>query len=127
MPDFLVNNNFIHGTTDNAQPIIVEDSHELRAVFSISASNSIEGSAWLVKNGQLVKSSLGTLSFSIRDKDGTDIGLAGAGLIADSNGLYKLGPLSAVLLQDLTHYTVELLTNYLGDNIQGVVAITLGE
>jgi len=127
MANFLINNNFTQSTADISQPIVVEDSFEARAVFSINASNQIEGTAWLVKNGQHIKTMLGSLSFLIRDKDGVSVGISATGLNADANGLYKLGPISSSVLQDLTHYTVDLVVGYQSLNIQNVVAITLGE
>lgn len=81
-----------------------------KAQFSINALNQLQGSFWGTKSGIAVpQSELGTASYIIYDKDGTAIpGLTESGLTADSNGLYKITPVSAVLLTDLTHYTAKV-------------------
>lgn len=127
MPNFLINNNFKIGTADPSTPIIVAPTYESRAVFSINAANQLQGTIWVVKNGIQLTSDLGTASYLVRDKDGNTIGISESGIVADGNGLYHITPVLATPIQDLTHYTVELLVSAESQNRRGVVAITLGE
>ena len=127
MTDFFINNNFFQPTADISQPAIAEDQIEARAVFSINASNELEGTAWIVKNGQHSRDNLGPLSYNIKNKDGVSIGISQSSINPDAAGLYKLNAISAFLLQDLTHYTVEIQALFENKDIYGVVAITLGE
>ena len=127
MPNFLINNNFYIPTANPATPVITAPIYESRAVFSINAANQLQGTIWVVKNGVQQASNLGTASYIIRDKDGNTIGISESGIIADGNGLYHITPVLATPIQDLTHYTVELLVSAESQNRRGVVAITLGE
>lgn len=125
--DFLINNNFLLTPVGPNNPIVVGNTYEPRALFSINASNRLQGTLWIVKNGVQLVSDLGIASFIIRDQDGNDIGIAETNLLADANGLYQITPVLADVIQDLTHYTIEL--NILAESQvrRGVVGITLGE
>ena len=127
MPDFFINNNFKIGTSDPSTPIVVSPSFECRAVFSISASNQLQGTIWVVKNGVHLLSNLSTASYVIRDKYGNTIGITETGIVADVNGLYHITPVLADAIQDLTHYTVDLFISAESQIRKGVVGITLGE
>lgn len=127
MANFLVNNNFYQLTADPATPIVGEVIYEPRAVFSISASNQLEGSFWVTKNGQQLKSNLGSAEYLIRDATGATVGIVESGIIADVNGLYHITPVGAEAIQDLTHYTVEIKISADYQLREGVVGITLGE
>lgn len=89
-----------------------------KAQFSINALNQFQGSLWGTKSGIAVpQSELGTASYIVYDKDGTAVpGLTETGLTADANGLFKLTPVSAALLTDLTHYTVKVTMDISGIN-----------
>lgn len=82
----------------------------IRAQFSINASNELQGTFWGLKGGVRADlPSLGTASYQVYDKNGTAVaGLNQTGITADSNGLFKITPVSAVLLTDLTHYSVKI-------------------
>jgi hypothetical protein len=127
MANFLVNNNFYQGTAVIGSTIISEPVYECRAVFSISASNQLEGSFWVVKNGQHLNSNLGTAEYLIRDALGATVGIVESGIVADANGLYRATPVGAEAIRDLTHYTVELKISAEGEERTGIVGITLGE
>lgn len=85
-------------------------SYECMAVFSINASNMFEATLWAVADGEVRSgSSLGNASYQVYDKAGNTVaGLNQTGLTADVNGRYQITPVSAILLTDLTHYTVEV-------------------
>lgn len=127
MADILTQSTSYQGTVALSAPVSSDPVYEPRAVFSINASNQLQGTLWLVKNGVHVQSSLGTASYTIRDKDGSSIGITQSGIAADGNGLYKITAVSAALIQDLTHYVVEINISVDSVNRRGQVGITLGE
>jgi hypothetical protein len=127
MANFLINNNFKIGTASPITPVIADPVFEPRAVFSISASNHLQGTFWVVKNGILLNQNLGTASYIVRDQDGVSVGIVESNLIADSNGFFHITPVLADSIQDLTHYTVEINISAENQNRKGVVGITLGE
>jgi hypothetical protein len=97
---------------------------EPRAVFSINASNQLQGSLWITRDGERINLGLGTASFSIYDKDGIAIGINQTGLTADANGVYKTTAVSALAIQDLTHYYVTVsitLDSVIKTNIIGLM------
>lgn len=108
-------------------PVVVNSNYEPRAIFSINASNQLQGTFWVTKDSQQMASSLGTLSFVIRDQDGVTIGITESGLAADVNGFYYMTPVLADAIQDLTHYTVEITVVADTQSRKGVIAIALGE
>ena len=102
--------------------------YEPRAVFSINASNQLQGTLWCVRDGVLLPNSLlGTASYTIYDKDGATIGIAESGISPDVNGYFKISPVSAAAILDLTHYVVKLTISAAGTSRVGTVGITLGE
>lgn len=123
--DSLPRNNYlpISGTSDKAGGIV----YEPRAVFSINASNQLQASIWLTKDGEQINSGLGNASFTVFDKDGVAIGISQSGLIADGNGFYKSTPVSASSIIDLTHYVVLLNVEVDSQVKRGAVAITVAE
>lgn len=125
--NFLVNNNFLYNPAGSAAPVVVNSNYEPRAIFSINASNQLQGTFWVTKDSQQMASSLGTLSFVIRDQDGVTIGITESGLAADVNGFYYMTPVLADAIQDLTHYTVEITVVADTQSRKGVIAIALGE
>jgi hypothetical protein len=127
MADFLVENNVLQGTATPDTPVISNPIYEPRAVFSINASNQLQGTIWIVKNGQLVTSSLGSASYTVYDKDGATVGITESGLTADVNSQYQITPVDATAIQDLTHYVVKITIDLDSANRISYVGITLGE
>jgi hypothetical protein len=127
MANFLINNNFYIPTANPGTPIIADPIYESRAVFSINASNQLQGTFWVVKNGVHLAQNLGTASFTVRDQDGAAIGITESNIVADSNGFYHITPVLANVIQDLTHYVVELSISAESQIRKGAVGITLGE
>jgi hypothetical protein len=127
MANFLINNNFFQKTSSPDAPIISDPVFEPRAIFSINASNELQATFWIVKNGAHLIQNLGTASYTIRDKDGTTIGIIESGIVADPNGYYYASAVLADAIQDLTHYVVDLQISAENRNHKGVVGITLGE
>jgi hypothetical protein len=101
--------------------------YEPRAIFSINASNQLQGTLWCTRDGELIDAFLGTASFTIYDKDGNSIGINQSGLVADANGYYEIVPTNAASILDLTHYVVKLNITAAGQTRVGTVGITLGE
>lgn len=84
--------------------------YETRGIFSINALNQFQGTLWATGNG-IVKTgaSLGTANYTVYDAAGNAVaGLTQSGIIADGNGRFNITPVSAVLLTDLTHYSVKI-------------------
>jgi len=127
MPNFLVENNAYQGTATPTTPIISDPIYEARGIFSINASNELQGTFWIIKNGQAVTSSLGAAQFTIYDQDGVTIGITESGLIADANGQYHSTPVLASAIQDLTHYVVKVGISLDGALRENYIGITLGE
>lgn len=106
----------------------VGHQYEPRAIFSINASNQLQGTLWCSKDGELMgNGTLGSASFTIYDKDNNTIGITESGITADVNGYYKITPVSASSILDLTHYVVKITILAAGENRIGTVGITLGE
>lgn len=127
MANFLINNNFYISTATPATPVIADPIYESRAVFSISASNELQATFWVVKNGVQITQDLGTASYTVRDKDGNTVGITESGISPDANGFYYITPVQANAIQDLTHYVVELEISAEDLIRRNVVGITLGE
>lgn len=125
--NFLINNNFLFNPIGPVIPIVANPSYEPRGVFSINASNQLQGTFWIVKNGQQMTLGLGTMSFVIRDQDGVTIGITESGLVADVNGFFYMSAVLADAIQDLTHYTIEITVTADSQVRKGVIALTLGE
>lgn len=125
--NFLVNNNFLFEPVGPVIPIVTNPSYEPRAVFSINASNQLQGTFWITKDGTQMTSNIGTASYVVRDQDGVTVGITESGLASDANGFYYITPVLADAIQDLTHYTVEITILADAQTRKGVVGITLGE
>lgn len=91
---------------------------DVKAVFSINASNQLEATFWTTKNNErLTGITLGNASYQIYDKNGNAVvGLTESGITADGEGQYHTTPISAVLLTDLTHYTAKIVVEIAGQN-----------
>lgn len=85
-------------------------NYESKGQFSINALNNLEATLWAVKNGQIAKGSgLGNASYMVYDKDGIEVtDMNESGISADVNGLFHIAPKTAILLTDLTHFTVKI-------------------
>ena len=101
--------------------------YEPRAVFSIDASNQLQATIWITKNGEQLNSNLGTASYTIYNKDGIALGISQSGIVADVNGLFKITPVLATALVDLNHYTVLLTVVADGATRKGAIGITVAE
>jgi hypothetical protein len=105
----------------------VGHQYEPRAIFSINASNQLQGTLWITKDSELYVDAIGVASYTIYDKDGNSIGITESGLSPDANGYYEITPVSAAAILDLTHYVVKITILAAGENRVGTVGITLGE
>lgn len=95
-------------------------NYEVKAIFSINALDQLRATLWVTKDGIIETGSLGTANYTVRDADGNTVaGLTQSGITGDVNGLYKITPVSAVGLSDLTHYTVKC-----GIVVQGIERIS---
>jgi len=84
--------------------------HQVKGQFSINALNQLQAMFWLETNtGIVVTSGLGNANYTVYDSNGSSVvGLTQSGISADGNGRFKITPVSASLLTDLTHYNVKI-------------------
>lgn len=125
--NYLVENNIIMSTASPDVPIISDPNYEVRGVFSLNASNMLQGTLWVTKNGQLMDSNINTASYIVYDKDGNTVGLTEVGISPDANAQYITTPILASVIQDLTHYVVKVTINADIDDRVGYLGLTLGE
>jgi len=85
-------------------------NYDVKAQFSINASNQLEATFWAQStNGKVQTSGLGTANYTVYDSSGNAVvGLTQSGITADVNGRFIITPVSAILLTDLTHYSVKV-------------------
>jgi len=101
--------------------------YEVCSVFSINAINQLEGSFWVVKNGEKIIASLGTASFTVRDRTGAAIGISQSGIVANAQGLFAMSPTLASNILDLNYYTAEISIIADGASRVGVSGIVVGQ
>lgn len=105
-----------------------EPIYDLDGVFSINEDNELEATFWVKANEIIKTTGIGTASYEIYDKTGALVsGMSESGIVADSNGLYKITPVGSTLQSILTHYAVKIIIEVDGVNrseflgIQGVI------
>ena len=80
-----------------------------KAQFSINASNQLQATLWLEFDSNVEVSGLGTANYTVYDVNGNTVaGLTQSGITPDVNGRFHITPVSAILLTDLTHYSVKV-------------------
>jgi hypothetical protein len=85
-------------------------TYETHGQFAINASNQFQATLWATVDG-IVKTgaALGAANYTVYDAGGIAVaGLTQSGITADANGRFQITPVSAVLLTDLTHYSVKI-------------------
>lgn len=102
-------------------------NYEPRGGFSINASNQLQGTLWITSNGEQAITNLGTASYTIYDKDSNSIGITESGIVADSQGFFKITPVSASAILDLTHYVVKVSVGLNDQTHSGVLFIGVAE
>lgn len=123
----LVENNFFMNGGD-FDVAAVNDIYEVRGVFSLDANRNLSATFWLVENGELVTSSLGSCEYSIFDKNGDAVVLlTESGLAPDVNGQYISTPVSGITLNDLTHYVALVSIDYKAETRQSYLGIIIGD
>lgn len=119
----------VRGETKSTKIILGDDpaTYEVKASFSISGANMLQGTLWANKIHQLAPTAiLGTASYTVYDKTGAAVaGLTESGITADSNGMFHITPVSATLLTDLTHYLVKVDIEIGGYERSGIKGFTL--
>jgi hypothetical protein len=97
-------------------PIVIAPySYEVKGQFSINALNQLQATFWVAYDSSVEIAGLGTASYQIYDANGVTVsGLNESGLIADGNGRFKITPVSATLLTDLTHYSAKITVDVNG-------------
>ncbi len=83
--------------------------YSCKAQFSINALNQLQATLWLEYDSNVAITGLGTASYQVYDVNGVAVsGLTQTGITADVNGRFIITPVSAILLTDLTHYSVKV-------------------
>jgi hypothetical protein len=112
---------FVVGTVET-DPV-----YSICGAADINASNQLECSFWIKKNGELIDSDLGTASYLLRDKNGTAVsGLTQTGMTADANGYYHSTAVSAALIYDLTHFVIEVVISVDGEARKSALGFGIG-
>jgi len=122
---FVENNFYMDGGDFNQ--LVPISNYEARGVFSLDSQRKLQGTFWVIKNGELVTSSLGSASYKIYDKDGNEVsGLSETGLTPNINGKYMTTPVNASVLSDLTHYVAFIAIDYEGETRENYIGIIVG-
>lgn len=84
--------------------------YETKAIFSINGANQLQATIWAVGDNEVITGArLGVANYTVYDSTGTAVGsLTQSGISSDINGRFIITPISAILLTDLTHYTVKI-------------------
>ncbi len=127
MADILTASNVYQGTFTPGT--IEADAHfQVCAIASINASNQLQATVWVNKNGERVDSNLGNMDYRIRDKAGAAVsGLTQTGVAPDVNGYFHITPVLASLIYDLTHYTMEMEIDVDGVEVASSIGIVIGD
>lgn len=88
------------------------DMYEVDGAFSLAPGGNLQGTIWAKKNLELCTPSnvtLGTASYQVYDKNGNTVsGMNQSGIVADSNGQFKITPVASSLDEELNHYVVKV-------------------
>lgn len=87
-----------------------QDTYKSEGVFVIGSNNQFQGTMWILKNSVLGSGiTLGTASYQVYDKTGTAVpGMGASGIVSDSNGQFKITPVTSTLNESLDHYIVKI-------------------
>lgn len=103
------------------------DVYKVEGAFAINSTNQLQGTLWALKNSALATSAnavMGTASYQIYDKTGSVVsGMTQSGITADSNGQYKITPVSSTLNKTLDHYMVKVSITVDGAIREGYVSL----
>lgn len=84
-------------------------SYKAHGGFAINSSNQFIGALWATADGLVRTTGIGTANYTVYDAAGTAVvGLSQSGITADGNGRYIITPVSAILLTDLTIFSVKI-------------------
>jgi len=127
MSDIFTNSTAYQGTYTPGT-VVVDPTFQICAIANINASNQLEASFWINRNGERVDSNLGLASYTVRDKAGTAVsGLSQANISPDINGYFHITPVAAALIYDLTHYVMEISIPVDGVGKTSSIGIVIGE
>lgn len=89
---------------------VAADVYKAEGTFVIGTNNQLQGTMWILKNSVLgTGATLGTASYQVYDKTGTAVpGMGQSGIAADSNGQFKITPVTSTLSLELNHYVVKI-------------------
>lgn len=103
------------------------DVYLVEGAFAINSSNQLQGTLWCLKNSVIAKSPtavMGSASYQIYDKNGNPVsGMTESGIAVDSNGQYKITPITSTLNKTLDHYMVKISITVDGAIREGYVAL----
>lgn len=128
MADVFVIGNVYQGTATAGAATPSDPHFQICSIVNINASNNLEATFWINQNGERVDSNLGSASYRIRDKAGAAVsGLTQASIAPDVNGYFHITPVSAALIYDLTHYTMEIEIPVDGVERASSIGLVVGE
>lgn len=113
---------FVSGTIE------FEEHYQLCATADINASNMLEVTFWVNVHGNRADTNLSTALYRVRDKAGNLVsGLAQSGITPDSSGYFRITPVSAALIYDLSHYLFEVELSVDDQPVAATVGLVIGE
>jgi hypothetical protein len=125
--NYLIDNNVLIPTA-TAQTVVVGDKYEIKCGLHVSANNAFYGTFWLEGNQGVIDTGLSTGSYTVYDADrNASATLTQTGITPDVNGIYRLTPVSAAELIDLTHFDIEFEASVDGTDIKTRWSFNLGE
>lgn len=120
-------NNVISMSVISTGILTAVDVYECKAAFSVDATNNFRLTLWADKNNSLAKppsAILGTASFQVFDKLGNAVvGMSGAGIIANSEGLFTATGVSNLLDEQYSHYEIRVTISVDGEDRSNFIKI----
>lgn len=94
----------------NFIPLVDETpQYQIGGLFFVNNSDEFDGTFWVSKNEVLKTTNLGVGSYQVFDHDGTLIvGMSQTGIVADSNGIYKITHIPSLLAIDYPGFSVRV-------------------
>lgn len=125
--NYLIENNVLVPTA-TAQAVVGGDKYEIKCGLHISANDAFYGTFWVEGNNGVIDTGLSTASYVVYDADRNEsLVLTQSGLTPDVNGLYRITPVTASELIDLSHFVIEFSLSVDGTDIITRWPFNLGE
>lgn len=97
-------------TRTNIIPLVEEKAqYRLGGLFFVNVENDFDGTFWVSKDEIIKTTGLGVGSYQVYDDDGLPVvGMSETGIVADSNGIYKISHVSSLLEEDFPGFSTKI-------------------